>query len=245
MPTLHTVIPCFNENITLERSVRRLVDVPWGTDWRLRVLIVDDHSSDGSTRLAMKLHDEMDLIETVALPENLGKGGAVRVGIGLVLESAAEEDLLVIQDADLEYDPGDLPDMVARFDGGRVDAVIGDRFHAGSKPSGLGRIHKSVNRGLTWLSNRFTGLKLEDMECCYKMLSTPMARKVRGELSETRFGIEPQIAAALSRHGARVENHRINYDARRFEDGKKIGIRDGIRAIYVIIREAFKRRAAA
>lgn len=245
MPTLHTVIPCFNENITLERSVRRLVDVPWGAGWRLRVVIVDDHSSDGSTGLARGLADEMDLIEMVTLPENLGKGGAVRVGIGLALESAAEDDLVVIQDADLEYDPSDLPGMVARFDEGTVDAVIGDRFRAGRKPSGLGRTHMSVNRGLTWLSNRCTGLGIEDMECCYKMLSAPMARRILGELSETRFGIEPQIVAALSRHRARVENHRINYDARRFEDGKKIGIRDGIRAIYVILREAFRRRTAA
>ena len=191
------------------------------------------------------LEDEMDLIETVTLPENLGKGGAVRVGIELALETAGENDLLVIQDADLEYDPNDLPKMVSRFADEEVDAVIGDRFHAGRRPSGLGRTHMSVNRGLTWLSNRFTGLKLEDMECCYKMLSVHMARKILGELSETRFGIEPQIAAALSRHGARVGNHRINYDARRFEDGKKIGARDGIRAIFVILREAFRRRTAS
>lgn len=245
MPTLHTVIPCFNENTTLERSVRRLVEVRWGPGWRLKVVIVDDHSSDGSTGLARRLEDEIDLVETVILPQNLGKGGAVRVGIELALEATEDDDLLVIQDADLEYDPEDLPKMVARFDDGNVDAVIGDRFHAGGRPSGLGRTHMIVNRGLTWLSNRFTGLKLEDMECCYKMLSAPMARKILDELSETRFGIEPQIAAALSRHGARVENHRINYDARRFREGKKIGTRDGIRAILVILREAFGRGTAA
>ena len=188
------------------------------------------------------LAEEVPSLEVVSLTRNMGKGAALQAGIRLVLDKAEDEDLLVIQDADLEYDPNDLPDLVAHFEDRALDAVVGDRFESGRRCSDLGRTHQLVNLFLTWLSNRFTGLGLKDMECCYKMMRIPMTRKVLEDLSEMRFGVEPQIAASLARNNARIRNHVIHYDARRFDEGKKIGVMDGIRAIFVIFRESFRKR---
>ena len=242
MPVLHVVIPCFNEKRTLEQCVRRICAVRWTDDWQARLIIVDDCSSDDSVDIAQQLASEFQDIQVLTQNRNQGKGAAVNAGMALATSNGSDGDLLVIQDADLEYNPNDLPGMIRLFiDDDSLDALVGDRFEAGNKESKLGGMHKRVNRTLTFLSNLFTGLRLEDMECCYKMMRLEVVRSILPELSEGRFGIEPQIVAALSRHKAMTRNHVVEYNPRTFQQGKKIGVKDGFRALLVIVRESIKR----
>ena len=215
----------------------------WSDEWQARLIIVDDHSSDESVEIAHSVATELQNIEVISQDRNQGKGAAVRAGMQLATSIGTEYDLVVIQDADLEYDPNDLLSMIQLFrEDGATDAVVGDRFESGKRASQLGRMHKLVNRTLTFLSNLFTGLKIEDMECCYKMMRLNIAKSILPELSENRFGIEPQIVAALSRHDAVTRNHVIGYKPRTFEQGKKIGTKDGLRALLVILKESIRRR---
>ena len=240
--TLHAIIPCFNEGNTLGRCVRRLFEIEWPAGWAAEVIIIDDHSTDDSIEVARKLAHEYESIELITQPRNSGKGAAVRRGMESAISRGQPMDLVVIQDADLEYDPADLPGMIHRFETEpETIAVFGDRFDSGRRSSAMGRLHKLVNRSLTWMSNRFTRLDLQDMECCYKMIRLDLVEQILAELTENRFGIEPQITAAVSRHGVDPTNHVVNYTPRGFQDGKKIRIKDGFRALYVIIKEACRR----
>ena len=239
MPTLHVVIPCFNEQETLEQCVRNLFKVKWPSGWRIRVVVVDDDSADDSVAITRELVGEFEDLDLIEQPRNQGKGAAIRRGMAEALSVRGTSDCLVIQDADLEYDPEDLPGMILLLaSNDDADAVFGDRFDSGTKSSPMGGLHKSVNRFLTWLSNRLTGLELQDMECCYKMFRASCIEQILEELTEDRFGIEPQVTAVLARHGIRPLNHRVSYNPRNFEEGKKIGTKDGFRAVYVMIREA-------
>ena len=242
MPTLHVVIPCFNEKRTLEPCIRRICSVQWNAGWDVQLIVVDDNSSDESVNVARALAEEFQNIEVVTHSQNQGKGSSVREGMSLATSRGSGEDLLVIQDADLEYDPNDLPGMVDLFLADKsTGAAVGDRFDRGRRQSQLGRKHKVINRSLTRLSNLFTGLKLHDMECCYKMMRLEVARLILPELTEDRFGIEPQIAAVLSRKHVVTKNHLVRYNPRTIQQGKKIGLRDGFRAVYVILKEAVAR----
>lgn len=240
MPVVHVVIPCYNEAETLQPCLDRLLAAEFPEGWERRVLIIDDHSEQETATIARTAAGEEERIALIRHDRNHGKGAALRTGFTKALESATAEDVVVVQDADLEYDPNDLASILEAFEREEVDAVFGDRFDGGSRASPLGRIHTTVNRGLTRASNLVTGLSIADMECCYKAIRVPMLRRVLPELDERGFGIEPQITAALARAGARIENFPVSYSPRRFDEGKKIGVGDGIRALFVVMRERLR-----
>jgi glycosyltransferase involved in cell wall biosynthesis len=177
---------------------------------------------------------------------NLGKGAALRTGFDWVLARGADDDLVVIQDADLEYDPRDFAALIAaaeRCDGARgAVAVYGNRWnHDGAPPRTLWHtVHRLGNAVLTGASNLATGYALGDMECCYKMVPVGLLRRIRPMISENRFGVEPQLTAALSRVGARIDEVPVRYAARAYRQGKKIGVRDALRTMWVIVRERLR-----
>jgi glycosyltransferase involved in cell wall biosynthesis len=177
-------------------------------------------------------------------PSNRGKGAALMTGFDDVLRRASDADAVLVQDADLEYDPSDYPALVAAASAPGTDAVFGNRWERAPRDTGYRRLHAAANGLLTRASNLATGLGVRDMECCYKLLPVPLLRRVRPWLSEERFGIEPQIAAALARLGARVAEVPVGYAPRSFSQGKKIRWTDGVRAIWVIARERVRRSPA-
>ena len=244
MPQIHVIIPCFNEGPTLSSCVDRILDVEWPESWTAEIVIIDDHSTDETRRIADDLSMRHGSINTMHHERNKGKGAAVRTGLERVLEIADPQDLVVIQDADLEYDPSDLTEAVERFNDRSLDAIVGDRFRLWTQPSSMGTLHMLVNRFLTVISNQLTGLSLADMECCYKVLRVNIAQRILPGLDEERFGIEPQIAASLARRNANVGNMPITYDPRTSAEGKKIGFKDGLRALYVIFNEWLKGNAS-
>lgn len=243
MPRLHIVIPVFNERETLRPCLESVLAAPLPEGWQKRLIIIDDCSEDANYQAAKTIvTDFIDAGHDIALHRhevNHGKGAAVQTGYDLILESgAADDDLVIIQDADVEYDPNDYADLMRPIVADQVDAVIGTRWGE-HRPAGSmkRRAHELGNRFLTFLSNRMTGFRVSDMECCYKLYSVARLRMIRPMLTERRFGIEPQIVAALSRTKARVTEVPVSYDPRGFSSGKKIGWRDGVHALRVIARE--------
>ncbi len=218
------VVPVYDEVDTVERLIRAVRALPF----RLELLVIDDGSTDGTRPLLLELEKE-GLIERLILHErNRGKGAALRSGF-----RECTGDIVVVQDADLEYDPAEIPNLLAPILQGWADAVYGSRFLGGPHRVHL-FWHYVGNRFLTLLSNVFTDLNLTDMETCYKV--------IRGDLLETlpltrdRFGIEPEITARLAQAGARIYEVPISYRGRSYEEGKKIGWRDGVAAIWHILR---------
>jgi hypothetical protein len=249
MPVLHVAMPVYNERETLEPCLRRVIGAALPPPWTKRVELVDDHSRDDAyaaaravvERLVAEGHD----LELGRHACNRGKGAAVRTAFDAILARAADADLAIIQDADLEYDPGDFARLMAPVIAGRVEAVLGTRWgehHA--LPSLKHRVHALGNAALTALSNLMTGYRVTDMECCYKLLTVRLLRRLQPMLTEERFGIEPQIVAGLARLGAAVEEVPIRYAPRGLSAGKKIGWKDGIRAVWVIARERWRRAPA-
>ncbi len=221
---LSVVIPCYNEIGTVERLVRRVHELPL----RLEVIAVDDGSTDGTRELLRELEGE-GLIHTLVFHEkNRGKGAALRTGF-----AAAGGDVVVIQDADLEYDPYEFPKLLEPILQGWADAVYGSRFLGGPQRVHL-FWHYQGNRVLTFLSNLLTDLKLSDMETCYKMIRRDLLETL--PLSRDRFGIEPEITARLSQARARIYELPISYRGRSYSEGKKIGWKDGIAAFWHIAR---------
>lgn len=254
MPTLHVVVPVFNERRTLEECLRRVLAAPLPEGWHARIELVDDCSDASAAaearRVVELLRQESVAIELARHERNRGKGAALRTGFDRVLETAPlGDDLVVIQDADLEYDPRDFAALMAPILAGRCRAVLGTRWGAHRPlPSLKRRIHALGNHALTWCSNRMTGFRVSDMECCYKLVTVDLLRRLRPMLTEDRFGVEPQYVASLARLGERVEEVPVAYDPRGLEAGKKIGWRDGLRALWVIARERVRgapARAAA
>ncbi len=243
MPVLHVVIPFYNEGGTIQPCVRRVLDAALPDGWSRAVVVVDDHSDDASREalegLAGAVRADGHAITVHRHDRNRGKGAALRTGFDAVLSgNPAEDDVVVVQDADLEYDPADYSRMLARLADDDVDAVIGTRWGDHHALTGVfRRLHLWGNRFLTRCSNLMTGLDLTDMECCYKLLPVPLLRAIRPGLTESRYGIEPQMVAALASHGARVVEVPVSYDPRSTAEGKKIGWRDGVRALWVITRE--------
>ncbi|HMN96170.1 MAG TPA: glycosyltransferase family 2 protein [Phycisphaerales bacterium] len=256
MPTLHVVIPVFNEERTLEPCVRRVLAAPMPPEWSIALMIVDDCSEPSAERataaLAAALRSEGRDIALERHGRNRGKGAAIRTGFDRVIarcdaDPARARDIAIIQDADLEYDPADFPALMAPILERRSDAVYGnrwgERWRRSAASRGLHRrVHRLGNACLTLASNLLTGLRLDDMECCYKLLPLDLLRRVRPHLTEDRFGIEPQITAVLGRLGARVAQVEVAYSPRGFRDGKKIGVRDALRALWVLLRERAVRR---
>jgi glycosyltransferase involved in cell wall biosynthesis len=240
-------MPVFNEGPTLREILRRVTVAPIPAGWSLRVLMVDDGSrAEAATAVVEAVRAEAAAgptpIELVVHPRNRGKGAALVTGFDAVLARAADDDAVLVQDADLEYDPRDYPALLAALRPDGRTAVFGDRWATGGhRAGGYRRLHAAANRALTVLSNALTGLRVHDMECCYKLIPVPLLRAIRPRLTEERFGIEPQIAAALARAGARVTEVPVRYAPRTFAEGKKIRWTDGVHALWVIVREWCRR----
>ncbi len=238
-------MPVFNEGGTLGEIVARVLAAPLPAGWRSELTVVDDGSrpdAAAAVRECVARHAAAGDVRLVEHPANRGKGAALMTGFDRVLASAADTDAVLVQDADLEYDPVDYAGLLAALRGPR-SAVFGNRWAAGDvqRRGTYRRVHALGNATLTAASNAMTGLRLHDMECCYKLLPVPVLREVRPWLTEERFGIEPQIAAALGRLRVPVAEVPVRYDPRGFAEGKKIRAKDGLRAFWVIARERLRR----
>jgi glycosyltransferase involved in cell wall biosynthesis len=218
------VVPAYNERATAEKLVRRVREVPLRTE----IVVVDDGSTDGTREILRRLESERLIDRLVMHEKNQGKGAALRTGF-----ACATGHVVVVQDADLEYDPRELPALLAPILEGQADAVYGSRFLGGPHRV-LFFWHSVGNRFLTLLSNMLTDLNLTDMETCYKVVRTDLLRTL--PLSSRRFGIEPEITARLAQSGARIYELPISYHGRSYAEGKKIGWKDGVSAIWAILR---------
>ncbi|HEY0017557.1 MAG TPA: glycosyltransferase family 2 protein [Longimicrobium sp.] len=221
---LSVVMPVYNEAETVAESTRRVRTVPLNVE----LVCVDDGSTDGTADVLRALEAEGVIHRLLLHPRNRGKGAAVRTGI-----AAATGEVIVIQDADLEYDPFDLPRLLEPIADGRADAVFGSRFGGGPHRV-LYFWHRMGNGALTLLSNMFTDLNLTDMETCYKMVRADLMKSL--PLRTNRFGIEPELTARLAQARARIWELPISYDGRTYAEGKKIGWRDGVAALWHIVR---------
>jgi len=226
---LSVVIPCFNEEATLAGCVDRVRSIA-GERLAVEIIIVDDGSTDGSWAVASDLAFRFpEMVRMVRHTKNTGKGAALQAGF-----SEATGDYVAVQDADLEYDPRDLLRLLGPLREGLADVVIGSRFLSHGAHRVLYYWHAVGNRFLTTLSNMFTDLNLTDMESCYKVFRREVLQQV--EIQEKRFGFEPEIVAKVARLGARVYEMGISYHGRTYAEGKKIRAKDGLRALYCIIR---------
>jgi glycosyltransferase involved in cell wall biosynthesis len=232
---LSVVVPCYNEAGTVAEVVRRVCESPWTAE----VVLVDDGSTDGTRELLAELAADGALpIRVVLHPHNRGKGAALRTGF-----AEATADFVIVQDADLEYDPGDFGNLLVPLVDGRADVVYGSRFLGGRPHRVLYFWHSVGNKLLTLLSNMFTDLNLTDMETCYKAFRREVIQSIR--IEEDRFGFEPEVTAKVAAARWRVFEVGISYSGRTYEEGKKIGWRDGVRAVYCIARYSILARRAA
>ncbi len=223
---LSVVIPVYNEKATIIEILRRVraVDLP------KEIIVIDDCSTDGTREILRDQHPADDL--TVVLqPRNMGKGAALRAGFEKV-----RGDIVVVQDADLEYDPSEYGILIQPIVAGKADVVYGSRFLGGPHRVLL-FWHSVGNKVLTTLSNMLTDLNLTDMETCYKVFRADILRRIR--LRENRFGFEPEFTAKIARARCRVYEVPISYSGRDYAEGKKIGWKDGVAAIYYILKYRF------
>ena len=220
---LTIVIPVFNEAATIRRILARVATIPLPKE----IIVVDDCSTDG-TRGILQTLERSPLFTIFYKPKNEGKGAALRTGFSL-----ATGDVIVVQDADLEYDPRDIPPLLEPILQDRADVVFGSRFLAAT-PQDRSFVHRLGNGLLTRASNAFTGLRITDMETCYKVFRRSALQNIR--IKQKRFGFEPEITAKLARRKLRFQEVPISYRARSYAEGKKIGLRDLFNALYCIVR---------
>jgi Glycosyltransferases involved in cell wall biogenesis len=225
------VIPCYNEKATIEKIVEAVRAVPLESR---EIIVVDDCSRDGTQAvLQEKVAQMVDRI--IYHPVNRGKGAALRSGF-----AAATGDVILVQDADLEYNPEEYPMLLEPLISGKADAVFGSRFMGGRPHRILFFWHMAGNKFLTLLSNMFTNLNLTDMETGFKAFRAPLIKSI--QIEEDRFGVEPEIIAKLSRTGCKIYEVGISYSGRTYAEGKKINWKDGVRAVYAIIKYNLNRR---
>jgi len=223
---LSIVIPCFNEETTLERCLQNVLVIQDET-LSLEILIVDDCSTDNSLELAEKFSENHPEVTVLRHDRNRGKGAALQTGF-----QHATGEIVAIQDADLEYEPADLKRMVVSIADNKADVVLGSRFATGSAHRVLYFWHYLGNKFLTLLSNIFSDLNLTDMECCYKVFRREIIQQIN--IQESRFGVEPELVAKVAQMRVRIYEMGVSYSGRTYEEGKKIGYRDRFRALYCI-----------
>jgi len=229
---LSVVIPVYNEKDTLLEIIRRVLHAP--VDLERELILVDDCSTDGTAELYSQLdqHFPDASIRVFKHPVNRGKGAALRTGF-----AQTTGDLVLVQDADLEYDPRDYPKLLSPILDGRADVVYGSRFVGGEEHRVLYFWHSVGNRFVTTLSNMFTDLNLTDMETCYKIFRAEVLKGIT--IKSNRFGVEPELTAKVARGKWRLYEVGISYSGRSYEEGKKITWRDGLKAVFSVIRFAF------
>ena len=218
IPCFSVVMPVFNEEHTLLEIIKRVLNSPYVEE----LIIVDDGSSDRTRELLDSVSDNR--VRKIQQPFNMGKGAAVRTGV-----AEASAPYVIIQDADLEYDPADYELLAEPLIGDRADVVYGSRFHTARPRRVLRFWHSMANRFLTAMSNAFTNLHLTDMETCYKAFKREVIQEI--EIQEDRFGLEPELTAKVAAGGWRIYEVGISYEGRTAHEGKKIGWKDGVRAI--------------
>ena len=222
-PRLCVVMPCYNEAPTVAEMVKRVLASPHTAE----LVIIDDCSTDGTRELLDGFDDSR--VQIISQPENRGKGAAIRRGFAV-----ASAEFVIVQDADLEYDPHDYDIILEPLLNGSADVVYGSRFQSGRPRRVLYFWHSVGNRFLTLLSNMFTDLNLTDMETCYKAFRTEVVQSL--DLRENRFGIEPEITAKVAAGGWRIWEVGISYSGRTYAEGKKINWRDGVAALGCIVK---------
>lgn len=222
---LSVVIPCFNEVSTLHFVIEAVLNSPIQD---LEIIVVDDYSTDGTREL---LKDELSkkIDKIIYHEKNQGKGAALKSGF-----REASGDIVIIQDADLEYDPQEFSIVIDPILKGKADVVFGSRFQSGRPHRVVYFWHMLGNKFLTFMSNMFTNINLSDMETCYKAFRREIIQSI--EIEENRFGFEPEITAKVAKTGCRIYEVGISYYGRTYQEGKKIGWRDGFRAIYCIVK---------
>ena len=221
---LTIIIPCFNEVNTIKQVIDKIIDL---SPYENEIIIIDDFSTDGSREILSQI-EKAKISKLILNEKNYGKGYCIKKGI-----EEATGDILIIQDADLEYDPSDYTKMIEPIKKNNADVVYGSRFMGSEQKRVLYYWHTLGNKFLTTLSNMFTNINLTDMECCYKAFKIEIIKEI--DLKENRFGFEPEVTAKLAKKDIRIYEVGIKYFGRKYSDGKKITWKDGLAAIYCII----------
>ena len=222
---LSIIIPCYNEVATISEIVKQVLAIDHQD---LEIIVIDDASNDG-TREILEERLKPFVAKIIYHKKNMGKGAALRSGF-----KETNGDVVAVQDADLEYNPQNIPKMLELIESDKADVVFGSRFMGGGPHRVLYFWHYMGNKFLTLLSNMFTNINLSDMETCYKMFRREIIQAI--EIEENRFGFEPEITAKIARGNHRIYEVGISYSGRTYAEGKKIGWKDGVRAFYAILK---------